>query len=148
MTMKWWHLFLLLCLASCAGTARGCADCNAQSFGGNWMVAQYAMDGTPIMCWKLMNTSVSNEERSDGIYWLDDRSGNLVHISGWYNRVQVDRGDWTHAASSLGVDEKLCPGGKYTPKRVSSKKPVEETAPEEEGPPAQNVFPQGSFPGE
>jgi len=102
-----------LFLFGCAGYQRGCASGIAQTFGGDWVVVQYKADGNPINCWKLENTSISNEEHSDGIYWLET-SGHLVHISGWYNRVQVKGSDFDAAAKLVGVDMKYCKDGKYT----------------------------------
>lgn len=125
-TMKWWHLFGMLALVSCAGTQRQCAAGCAESYGADWMVAQYGYDGRPVACWRLVNTSVTNEPASDGIYWLDTNTGNLVHISGWYNRVQVIGGNWKHAATSLNVDGDACREGAYTPKAPT--KVIEEPA--------------------
>jgi hypothetical protein len=36
-----------------------------------------------------------------------------VHISGWYNRVQVNNGDWNGAAAALGIDLSRCHDGIY-----------------------------------
>lgn len=104
---------VLLLLTGCAGFNRGCSSFNAQAFGSDWIVLQYGFDGKPINCWQLKNTSISNEEHSDGIYWLDSHSGHLVHISGWYNRVQVAQGRYDEAAKAIGVDLGKCVGGKY-----------------------------------
>jgi hypothetical protein len=103
---------LLLSLLSCAGMERSCASCTAESFGADWIVVQYRNDGAPIACWQLTNTSISNEDRSDGVYWKSP-NGHLIHLSGWYNRVQVDKGDFKVAASDLGIDIDRCVGGKY-----------------------------------
>lgn len=92
-----------LMLAGCAGLGRECSSCKAGSFGADWIVVQYRYDGTPMKCWRLPQTSVTNEPESDGIYWKNP-AGHLVHISGWYNRVQVDHGDWKGAADSLDID--------------------------------------------
>jgi hypothetical protein len=94
---------------------RGCSSWGAENFGADWIVVQFDMMGKPFNCWILEGKSVTNEPASDGIYWTDV-SGNLVHISGWYNRVQVNNGSWAKAAKSLGVDRNLCKGGKYTEK--------------------------------
>ena len=88
------------------------------------MIVQYSNDGKPIACWKLNRVSVANESGSDGIYWLDDSSGNLVHISGWYNRVQISGGNWANAAKHLGVDDKLCDDGKYTAPETAKAEPA------------------------
>lgn len=103
---------LVVFLLGCAGIQRDCSSCGAQSFGGDWIIVQYRADGTPMNCWKLRNAPVSNEEHSDGIYW-QDRGGHLVHISGWYNRVQVQGERWDEAAMALGVDNHRCKSGVY-----------------------------------
>lgn len=106
-------LLSLLFLVGCASLNRDCSSCTASNFGANWIVVQYKNDGTPINCWKLKNTAIDNETNSDGIYWKDPHSSNLVHISGWYNRVQVVDGDWGSAAKSLNVKEDICNDGAY-----------------------------------
>ena len=83
---------MLALVVGCAGMQRGCSGFSAESFGADWIVVQYDMNMNPKCCWKLTNTSITNEAQSDGIYWLDEGSGHLVHISGWYNRVQVKIG--------------------------------------------------------
>lgn len=98
---------LLLAFTSCAGWGRQCSSYTAENFGADWLVAQYKVDGTVLRCWKMENTSVTNESGSDGIYWKSP-GGHLVHISGWYNRVQVERDDWKGAAEDLGVDLSTC----------------------------------------
>lgn len=102
----------LLLLAGCASMQRDCSSCNAGTFGSDWIVLQYGFDGTPINCWRLTNTAISNEQHTDGIFWQDP-SGHLVHISGWYNRVQVNNGDFAGAAKSIGIDVDRCKDGKY-----------------------------------
>lgn len=101
------QIALCLTLAGCAGFSRSCSSDIAVAFGANWLVVQYRYDGEAMRCWKLSGTSVENETGSDGIYWKSPE-GHLVHISGWYNRVQVAHEDWAGAASSLGVDLKKC----------------------------------------
>lgn len=110
-----YQAILFLFLAGCAGMSRSCSSCNAGAYGADWLVVQYRNDGTPISCWRLETTSISNEDHSDGIYWVDGKSGNLVHISGWYNRVQVERRQWDHAAKNLGIELAQCNEGVYTP---------------------------------
>lgn len=97
---------------ACAGQMRECSGCAAENFGADWIIVQYKTDGSPINCWKLNGDSVSNEEHSDGIWWKSN-DGHLVHISGWYNRVQVAGGNWDGAAAQLGVDVAKCGEGKY-----------------------------------
>lgn len=101
----------LLFVGACAGWQRDCSSCTAGSLGADWIIVQYANDGAPIACWKLDDVAVSNEDKSDGIFWVQD--GHLVHISGWYNRVQVDGGRYAQAAQLLGVRLGLCVNGKY-----------------------------------
>lgn len=104
---------MVLTLTGCAGFYRGCASFNAGAFGSNWIVVQYDYKGDPINCWKLENTSIANEDGSDGVYWKDSSSGHLVHISGWYNRVQVEGGRYDEAAKLLGVELSKIANGKY-----------------------------------
>lgn len=85
----------LLLLAGCAGIDRGCSSCVAENFSSDWVIVQYKFDGNPFNCWKLNNVSVTNEQNSDGIYWKDSLTGHLVHISGWYNRVQVENSNFS-----------------------------------------------------
>lgn len=108
-----------LLVGGCVGLSRGCSNWSARSFGGDWIVAQYRMDGTPFNCWQLRNVSITNEAQSDGIYWKDTATGHLVHISGWYNRVQVVGTNafapkqWEEAAKLVGVNLNQCGGGVY-----------------------------------
>lgn len=109
-----------LFLIGCAGFQRDCNSFQTTNFGGDWIIVQYKFDGAPINCWKLNNTAVSNENATDGIYWLEP-SGHLVHISGWYNRVQVSNNDFAQAASSIGVDIRRCKNGAYLTELPASK---------------------------
>ncbi len=102
-----------LFLVGCAGFDRGCASSCAESYGADWVIVQYRFDGEPINCWKLRSASVTNEPTSDGIYWKDNVTGHLVHISGWYNRVQVENGNFESAAGLMGIDVNRCINGKY-----------------------------------
>lgn len=111
--MRRYTWLLVLMLAGCAGLSRSCSSCNAGAFGSDWIVVQYSTSGYPINCWKLSNAAISNEAQTDGIYWQDPQNSNLVHISGWYNRVQVELGDFTGAARSIGIDLSKCTSGKY-----------------------------------
>lgn len=104
-------LILLVLVAGCAGLGRSCSSWQAQSFGSDWLIVQYASSGEPINCWWLTNESVSNEQASDGIYWK--QTGHLVHISGWYNRVQVGSGGFEEAAKLVGVSLPSCVNGRY-----------------------------------
>lgn len=102
-------------MVGCAGTQRKCSSSCATSLGADWIIVQYRNSGEPLNCWKLNNVSVANEEQSDGVYWQDSK-GHLVHVSGWYNRVQVESKDWKGAADSLGIDLESCTNGKYNTK--------------------------------
>lgn len=114
MKNNWKKWLPIVLLAGCASVERDCASCNASSFGSDWIVVQFKTDGEPINCWRLPNVSMSNEQGSDGIYWQSP-DGHLVHLSGWYNRVQVGSGNWKGAADALGVDLDRCTGGRYLP---------------------------------
>jgi hypothetical protein len=104
---------VMLSLTACAGFQRGCTAWQAENYASNWIVTQNDMNMKPVHCWKLPDTSISNETSSDGIYWLDPHHHQLVHISGWYNRVQVSNGDWLTAADSVGIDLAKCKDGIY-----------------------------------
>jgi len=104
---RWSWLLSMTMLVGCAGMSRECSSWGAGTFGSNWVIVQYANDGRLIKCWRLSSVSVSNEEHSDGIYWKSP-DGHLVHISGWYNRVQVDGGDWAGAAKELDINLEGC----------------------------------------
>ena len=104
----------LALLVGCAGTQRSCSSSCAGEFGADWLIVQYSANGQVLNCWRLDGVSVANESSSDGIYWLAE-DGHLVHLSGWYNRVQVERRDWDGAARALGVDLAACPDGRVPP---------------------------------
>jgi hypothetical protein len=111
-----WSIVAILFVAmagGCAGLSRGCSSCNAGAFGSDWVIVQYDYQGQPINAWKLVGVSVANEDASDGIYWKDNATGHLVHISGWYSRVQVSGGDFDGAARLLGVELSKVHNGKY-----------------------------------
>lgn len=111
---RYWYIVFAL-LAGCASWNRGCSGCTASTFGADWVIITNGTDGHIINCWKLTGASVVNEEHSDGIWWKDEATGHLVHISGWYSRVQVQNADFKGAAKQLGVDLDHCPGGRYLP---------------------------------
>lgn len=100
-------IVLCMMLTSCAGLERSCSSGIATTFGADWIVVQYRNDGVVLQCWRLPNTSITNEQNSDGIYWKSP-DGHLVHISGWYNRVQVSNKNWSAAAHQLGLDLTKC----------------------------------------
>jgi hypothetical protein len=105
-------LLSLLFLSGCAGVQRSCAVFKAEAAGSNWIIVQLDYQGHPFNCWKLSNTSVTNEGQSDGIYWFGT-GGHLVHIGGWYDRVQVSDGDYDAAALAVGVNAEACGEGRY-----------------------------------
>lgn len=102
---RYWLLFGLI--MGCAGIQRDCSSCWASSTGADWVVVQMDLNGRPFRCWELRNVSIENEPQSDGIYWLDEHS-NLVHISGLYNRVQVDGNNWNQAYRAMGLTQESC----------------------------------------
>jgi len=103
----WLSSTLFIALAGCASASRGCSSCNASTFGADWVVVQMDNEGRPYRCWELHGASVDGES-NDGIYWKDTSTGNLVHISGHFNRVQVTGGDWSHAYHELGLSQVTC----------------------------------------
>lgn len=77
--------------------------------GADWVVVELVeMSGTPYRCWELKNVALSSEEGSDGIYWKDTVSGNLIHISGSYDYVQVKDGNWDAAFSQINMTRESC----------------------------------------
>lgn len=112
---RYWSLFLLL--MGCAGMERECSSMSASNFGADWVITQMDTRGRPFRCWALRNTSITNERQSDGIYWQEP-GGQLVHISGGYNRVQVVNSNWTAAYAELGLTRATCKqiaGARYIP---------------------------------
>ncbi len=102
---------IALVLGGCAGFQKSCASFNAENFATDWIVVQNDYTMAPKNCWRLPETSISIDQV--GIYWLDPHKSHLVHIDGWYNRVQVNRGDWASAAATLGIDLQKCNDGIY-----------------------------------
>lgn len=117
--MRYLQVLALLFLFSCAGWDRGCSSWIASDFGADWVIVQIGYSGKPFNCWQLHDVAVTNEPQTDGIYWKST-DGHLVHISGWYNRVQVytyngllTKKGWENAAKQVGVDLDRCTGGVY-----------------------------------
>lgn len=100
-------IFPLFLLVGCAGMQRDCSSCMAESTGADWVIVQVDLSGRPFRCWALRNVSVTNEAQSDGIYW-ESTEGNLIHISGLYNRVQVVNGNWDAAYREVGLTAAAC----------------------------------------
>lgn len=111
--MQKMHWLIVVLFLSCAGWGRQCSSYNAERFGSDWIVLQYGFDGRPINCWVLKETSMDNEAHSDGIYWKDADTGHLVHVAGWYNRIQIEKGGKESAAKLLGIDLTQCVNGRY-----------------------------------
>jgi len=98
----------MVLVPGCAGIERGCSGCWAESVGADWIVVELReMDGTPYRCWELQGVSISNEDGSDGIYWLTEH-GNLVHVSGSYDRVQVNKDQWELAFAEINMSRESC----------------------------------------
>lgn len=95
-----------LLLTGCAGFQRSCSSYSASNFGADWLVVQHRNDGSVSKCWKLRKVAVENENQTDGIYWKSNE-GHLIHLSGWYTRVQVE-GDFASAAKEIGIDLSQC----------------------------------------
>lgn len=115
---KYLQLIPAILLFACAGTMRDCRSSCAGSLGADWIVVQYRADGSPMNCWRLPGVSIDNEGSSDGIYWAST-DGHLVHISGWYNRVQISHSDWKAAAKMVGVELDRCGAGAYLPSKTA-----------------------------
>ena len=112
MNFKWLRYLVLVLLCSCAGFNRNCYSYSAGAFGSNWIIVQYRIDGSPINCWQLRDVSIPNEPGSDEIYWFGTSSRNLVHITGWYNRVQVVNNQFKSAVDLIGIDLTRCQNGR------------------------------------
>lgn len=110
--MKHWKRILPLAfiiMGGCAYMDRGCSSCGATAFGADWVVVELTEAGAkPYRCWELRNTTITSEQNSDGIYWKDSATGNLIHVSGSYDYVQVTGGRWSQAFAQLGLTQKTC----------------------------------------
>lgn len=60
----------------------------ASAYGSDWLVVQYAQSGCVINYWVLEDQAVHNEQNSDGVYFIDSRRDDVVHVSGHYVYVQ------------------------------------------------------------
>ena len=102
------YLLLVLLLVSCAGLDRSCSSCMATEFGADWVVVELTeAEGKPYRCWELRGLSITSEERSDGIYWKNNK-GNLVHVAGSYDYVQVESGQWEDAFREINMTAEAC----------------------------------------
>jgi hypothetical protein len=114
---------LLLVLCSCAGLSRSCSSCWAGAAGANWIVVQMDAFGRVMRCWELHGVSIANEESSDGIYWKSG-DGHLVHISGFYNRVQVEHDGWGEAFKELGMTKEICKQARKLPRTLQAERGI------------------------
>lgn len=89
-------MLVLLALIGPKGCERRVASWKAEAYGSDWLVVQYAYDGSTIASWKLRDKSVGNEEGSDGIFFRTNK-GHIIHLSGHYVYVQIQDGDWESA---------------------------------------------------
>ena len=58
----------------------------ASGYGSDWLVVQYAQDGSVITYWELDNKAIQNEPSSDGIFFVT--GDQVIHLSGHYIYVQ------------------------------------------------------------
>jgi hypothetical protein len=119
---KWLIAAIVFITFACQGSARGCQATCAENYGADWVVVQTDWEGYPYRCWTLKNTAIANEKNSDGIYWVDPKSKNLVHISGGYNRVQVIDNRWDEAFATLGITKEIC---EEVQKKIHHQRPEE-----------------------
>ena len=77
---------LIFILIGPAGIANKFAAWKASAYGSDWLVVQYAQDGTIITSWELENSAIHSESQSDGIYFTS--GGSVKHLSGHYVYVQ------------------------------------------------------------
>lgn len=131
MTRKLSFWFLIL-LSGCAGLDRSCSSSCATSLGADWVIVQIDALGRPFRCWALENTSVDNEQSTDGIYWQSP-NGHLVHISGFYNRVQVQGGRWSQALAEVGLTPEACRALNRRSRQENEEEEADERADELEG---------------
>lgn len=108
-------IIFIICLTiiGCAGIDKSLTSCCATNIGADWVIVQLDMNGNPIMCWKVYSVSLTSENTLDGIYWKDTKTGNLIHLSGWYNFVQVSGNNYEQACKTLNIVCDKCIGGKY-----------------------------------
>ena len=69
-----------------AGFNNSYASWKARAYGSDWLIVQYAQDGSVISSWDLKDCSVKNESASDGIYFTS--GGSVKHLSGHYIYIQ------------------------------------------------------------
>ena len=103
-------LLWLLVIAGCGvGFKRDCAACWNRFDGADFVVVEVkSFDGTPYRCWELFDVAISSERSSDGIYWQDRETGNLVHVAGSYDYVEVQDGNWAAACAEVNMTQEAC----------------------------------------
>lgn len=99
-------VFVAFLSTGCAGTMRKCDMACSSEMGANWLVVQRDNAGKTVRCWKLYDVSIGDSAEVDGIYW-QAVDGSIVHITGWFDRVQVES-SWDKAAALLDVDLTTC----------------------------------------
>jgi hypothetical protein len=77
---------LIVLLIGPAGIANKWTAWKASAYGSDWLVVQYAQDGSIITSWELKDSAIHNESNSDGIYFTSE--GSVKHLSGHYVYVQ------------------------------------------------------------
>jgi len=76
--------------------------------GTDYVVVELRLDGTPYRCWTLEDVAIAQETDSDGIYWANNKTGNLIHVSGSYDYVQVVGDNWDAAFSQINMTKEVC----------------------------------------
>ena len=88
-----------------ARIARYWRSYKTDAYGSDWLVVQYAQDGSVITQWELDDNSIGSETGSDGIFFYDNY-GNVVHLSGHYIYVQVKDDEWRRKYKTALLKEK------------------------------------------
>lgn len=102
------YLFIALIMVGCAGIERNCDNSLSQSLGADWVVVELTeTDAVPYRCWELHGVSIGSEEGSDGIFWRNE-NGNMIHVAGSYDYVQVDDDNWTAAFREVNLTQEIC----------------------------------------
>lgn len=77
---------IIVLLVGPAGITNKWSAWKASAYGSDWLVVQYAQDGSIITSWELKASAIHSESNSDGIYFTSD--GSVKHLSGHYIYVQ------------------------------------------------------------
>jgi hypothetical protein len=78
--------FVIVLLIGPAGISNKWSAWKASAYGSDWLVVQYAQDGSIITSWELKASAIHSESNSDGIYFTSE--GSVKHLSGHYIYVQ------------------------------------------------------------